>query len=293
MNDASLSDSPILSLYYRGVLSSCNYACSYCPFAKKKDNARTLDLDAKQLKQFVNWVGSQRRKVQILFTPWGEALVRKHYRVAVSDLALLPGVQHVAVQTNLSGSLSWLSEIPAIGRKKIGLWCTYHPTEVSLERFSKRCHELSSIGVAHSVGMVAHHAHLPEVKRLRAAIPISTKMWLNALSGTEARTYSGEELELCRSIDPFFDFSANPRPSKGQPCRAGSESLSIDEFGDIRRCHFLPQILGNIVHPRLEDVLREEPCTRRVCDCFIGYSQRRDFPIFNLFGEGLMARMSP
>jgi MoaA/NifB/PqqE/SkfB family radical SAM enzyme len=141
--------------------------------------------------------------------------------------------------------------------------------------------------------MVAHHAHLPEVKRLRNAIPISTKMWLNALSGKEARTYSSEELELCRSIDPFFDFSASPRPSKGQPCRSGSESLSIDEFGDIRRCHFLPKILGNIAHHLLEDVLREEPCTRRVCDCFIGYSQRRDLPIFDLFGEGLMARMAP
>ena len=29
-----------LSILYRGPLSSCNYACGYCPFAKRRASGR-------------------------------------------------------------------------------------------------------------------------------------------------------------------------------------------------------------------------------------------------------------
>ena len=36
-----------LSILYRGTLSSCNYDCPYCPFAKRKDSRATLATDAR------------------------------------------------------------------------------------------------------------------------------------------------------------------------------------------------------------------------------------------------------
>ncbi|MFM8331192.1 MAG: hypothetical protein ACKN9T_05845, partial [Candidatus Methylumidiphilus sp.] len=100
-------DAAPLSLLYRGRLSSCNYACAYCPFAKHQDSRATLARDAADLARFVAWVAEQNRPLRLLFTPYGEALVRRHYRDALLRLAALPQVLQAAVQTNLSAPLSW------------------------------------------------------------------------------------------------------------------------------------------------------------------------------------------
>ena len=39
-----MSDSPgLLSILYRGPLSSCNYGCEYCPFAKREESRAELE----------------------------------------------------------------------------------------------------------------------------------------------------------------------------------------------------------------------------------------------------------
>ena len=68
---------PRWNILYRGPLSSCNYACGYCPFAKRRDTRAALARDAADLARFVDWVRGQRRALRVLFTPWGEALVRR------------------------------------------------------------------------------------------------------------------------------------------------------------------------------------------------------------------------
>ena len=72
-----------LSILYRGPLSSCNYACGYCPFAKRTETRRRAGP-----RPGVPGRGSSSGSaavtadtIGVLFTPWGEALVR----------ALVPG----------------------------------------------------------------------------------------------------------------------------------------------------------------------------------------------------------
>ena len=48
-----------LTLYYRGPLSSCNYDCHYCPFAKTTASQEELSDDQQKLERFVNWLDSQ------------------------------------------------------------------------------------------------------------------------------------------------------------------------------------------------------------------------------------------
>ena len=55
-----------LSLLYRGTLSSCNYACDYCPFAKKQDSRAVLARDAREVGRFTSWVSTQSRPVSVL-----------------------------------------------------------------------------------------------------------------------------------------------------------------------------------------------------------------------------------
>ncbi len=91
-----------INILYRGPLESCNYDCKYCPFAKKKNTREELRYDAACLEKFVAWVTQQNRDISILFTPWGEALIRRYYQTALVQLSRLVNVKKVAIQTNLS-----------------------------------------------------------------------------------------------------------------------------------------------------------------------------------------------
>lgn len=281
----------VLSLLYRGTLASCNYACGYCPFAKKRDSRAALARDGREVVRFTQWVARQVRPVSVLFTPWGEALVRRHYRTAMQALAAMPHVRQVALQTNLSGPLSWLDDMA--GREKVGLWCTYHPDQSTLARFLARCARLDAMGVRYSVGVVALQEHLDAIRALRAALPAHVYLWLNAYDRRGPGYYAPGELVELDAIDPWFALSRRPFPSRGKPCLAGEASLSVDGDGELARCHFVPERLGNLYVDELEDMLQERPCPRYKCDCYIGYAQRKDLPFQTVFGEGVLARIAP
>lgn len=284
----ALAPQPVLSLLYRGTLESCNYDCGYCPFAKRIDSPARLARDADEVARFADWVGRQRRPMSVLFTPWGEALVRRHYRDAMTALSQMPHVRKVALQTNLSGPLGWLAHTCT---GKVGLWCTYHPDQTTLARFLERCARLEGLGVEFSVGVVAMREHFDAIRALRAALPAQRYIWLNAYDRRGPGYYLPEDLAWLDAIDPWFAFNRKPAPSRGKACRAGSEVLSVDGDGELRRCHFLPERIGNLYADGLEAVLQEQACPRWKCDCFIGYAHRRDLPFHDAFGDGVLARI--
>lgn len=278
----------MLTLLYRGSLESCNYTCGYCPFAKRRDTRATLARDAAEVGRFVDWAVAQTRPLRVLFTPWGEAIVRRHYREAMLALAALPHVSQVALQTNLSGPLGWLADAPA---GKLSLWCTYHPDQTTLARFVDRTRRLDAMGVRHSVGVVARREHFDAIHALRAALPAGRTVWLNAYDRRGPGYYTAEDLDWMSAMDPWFPLQQAPPPSRGAACRAGSEVLSVDGDGELQRCHFIPQRLGNLYTDALDEVLKERRCSRLRCDCFIGYAHRRDLPLHEQFGDGLLARI--
>ena len=282
-----------LSLLYRGTLSSCNYACAYCPFAKRRDSRAVLARDAAEVERFTDWVPGQRRAISVLFTPWGEALVRRHYRAAMQALAEMPNVRQVALQTNLSGPLGWLGGMDAASRAKIGLWCTYHPSQTTIARFLERCARLDALGVRYSVGVVAMHEHYDAIRALRAALPAHVYLWLNAYDRRGPGYYAAEDLVWLDGVDPWVGQSRRPAQSRGKGCLAGETALSVDGDGTLTRCHFLPERLGNLYDDDLADLLQERSCPRFKCDCYIGYAQRKDLPFQKVFGDGVLARIAP
>ena len=156
------------SILYRGPLSSCNYSCSYCPFAKTKNTRAELADDAARLMRFVDWVKTRPEQIGILFTPWGEGLIRKAYQQAMTTLSHLPQVRRVSIQTNLSGSLNWMQ---AVDKEAFALWTTFHPSQIALEDFVARCWQLEDMGIRYSVGFVALQEDLPYLQQLRQALP--------------------------------------------------------------------------------------------------------------------------
>ncbi|GAB3115369.1 hypothetical protein GCM10027160_22610 [Streptomyces calidiresistens] len=277
---------PELTILYRGPLASCDYDCPYCPFAKRRDTPDTLRADRQALERFVSWVaGRTGDRLSVLFTPWGEGLVRSWYRRAIVELSRLPQVRRVAIQTNLGGRTGWLREAD---RARTALWCTYHPGQTDHARFLRRCRELDALGVRHSVGVVGLPEHLVAARRLRGDLPPEVYLWVNAAEGRE---YSDAEAALWSAIDPYFGWSRFPHPSAGAPCRTGETVISVSGDGTVRRCHFVDTPLGNLYDGSFAAALRPRGCPRAQCDCHIGYVHLRTLPLYGLFAGGVPERI--
>lgn len=277
-----------LSILYRGPLSSCNYGCDYCPFAKHMETAAEHASDSQALARFVSWVKQRPQdRISVFFTPWGEALVRKRYQDAIVTLTNLPNVAKVAIQTNLSSRLDWTERCD---KSKLGLWATYHPTQVSRERFLAKCSELEQRQVRFSVGIVGMKEHADEIAAMRQELPSHIYLWINAYK-RQPDYYSAEEIRAFTSVDPLFPINNQYHPSQGRPCRTGESVISVDGDGTIKRCHFIKTQLGNIYDPNFETVLQPRACTNATCGCHIGYVHMNDLKLYEVFGEGVLERI--
>jgi MoaA/NifB/PqqE/SkfB family radical SAM enzyme len=269
-----------LSILYRGPLSSCNYSCPYCPFAKKKDSRKTLATDADQLSRFVRFVRQQKDiRFKLFFTPWGEALIRTHYQQALTELSQLEHVEKVAIQTNLSCSLTWLE---AADKRKIALWTTYHPGQVDRETFLAKCRKLDAMGIAYSVGIVGFKETLAEIEAVRSLLPKERYLWINALKKKEDY-YTAEERDRLIAIDPQVTYNLVHHPSQGKACRTGHTVISVDGEGTIYRCHFIRERLGNIYDANFRELLQPRTCTNSSCGCHIGYVHLEHLPLYDLY----------
>lgn len=275
-----------LSVLYRGPLASCNYDCPYCPFAKRHDPPELLREDRAALERFTGWVaGTTDIRLSILFTPWGEGLTRSWYRDAIVTLSHLPHVDRVAIQTNLAARVDWLA---GADLGSAALWTTYHPGQVTRERFLARCDTLLRMGARFSVGVVGFPAHLTEARELRDALPPSVYLWVNAAEG---KLYTPEEEAEWTALDPLFGYSVRPHVSLDLPCHAGETAISVDGDGTVRRCHFIKQKIGSLYDDSWRSALRPRPCANSICDCHIGYVHLKPLGLRDVFADGLLERI--
>jgi MoaA/NifB/PqqE/SkfB family radical SAM enzyme len=277
-----------LTLLYRGDLSSCNYACHYCPFAKRQDTREQLAKDNADLQRFVTWVGQQHRDIAILFTPWGEALIRGYYREAITQLSHMPQVKKVAIQTNFSCSTTWLKHCDL---EKTAFWITYHPHEIELERFIATCQQLDQYQVRYSVGVVGLKAHFSLIQQLRQKLATHIYLWVNAYK-RETHYYTPSDIQQLLAIDPHFENNNSYHQSLHSVCTTGESVISVNGAGDITRCHFIKQKLGNIYQQSFTDYLRPRTCSNTSCGCHIGYIHLEKLQLYPLYGEGLLERIA-
>jgi MoaA/NifB/PqqE/SkfB family radical SAM enzyme len=277
-----------LAILYRGPLGSCNYACSYCPFAKHAESAAELAADRRALERFVDWVAAHAGyEIGVLFTPWGEALIRRWYQEALVRLTGLVHVRRAAIQTNLSCPLGW---IEACDKGRLALWTTFHPTEVDRARFVAKCWELDRRGVRFSVGAVGLKEHAEQIEALRRELPPHVYLWVNAYKD-RPDYYLEDDLRRFEAIDPLFRVNTVRHPSRGKSCRAGRSVISVDGDGTVRRCHFIKTPLGNLYEPGFEDLLVDRPCTNATCGCHIGYVHLDELGLYRVFGGGVLERI--
>ncbi len=277
-----------LKIHYRGHLSDCNYSCPYCPFALSRNTPEEQARDARDLARFVAWVqANPARQLEILITPYGEALARSWYREAVRELSHLPQVERIAVQTNLSCPVQWLE---SCNRQRLALWLSYHPDQVTAAKFLGKCQALGAMEIRYSVGVVGLREHFAAIAALRAQLPPEVYLWVNAYKD-QPHYYRPTEIAWLTGIDPLFPDNLRDYPSLGQPCRTGSEAILVDGDGRISRCHFIKDELGRLFEDDLDSLLQPRPCTRALCDCHIGYVHMNQLPFYERYGPGLLERI--
>jgi len=276
------------SIIYRGPLSSCNYDCSYCPFGKTKNTKAELADDAQKLSRFVDWVQQQTEQIGILITPWGEGLIRSYYQKAMTTLSHFPNIERISIQTNLSCGLTWMEKV---NRDSFALWTTFHPTQSSLEVFVEKCRTLDKMGIRYSVGMVGLKEDLALIEEMRTQLSPKTYFWVNAYKRVD-NYYSKEELVRLQAIDPLFVYNNRRHPSMGKPCRAGSSSFTVDGDGNMRSCHFISNVIGNIFEPNFEQALEPKNCINDTCGCHIGYVNLVELKLAEKFGNSFLERIA-
>jgi MoaA/NifB/PqqE/SkfB family radical SAM enzyme len=277
-----------LTILYRGPLSDCNYACPYCPMPKRRETADERAADQLALERFCDWAEERTDiRLAIFFTPRGEALKRSSYQEALRRLSCLPHVTKTAIQTNLSCSLQWVQHCDP---QKLALWCSYHPEQVSHEKFLAQCQQLDLHHIRYSVGVVGIREQYDAAARLRRALNENVYLWVNAYK-EEPGYYSHDESLRWQTIDPMFQTNTHPHSSLNQLCRCGHSVISVDGDGEIRPCHFIDRSLGNIYDPNFEQALGPHHCTNRTCGCHIGYVHLRRLGLYDVYGDGVLERI--
>jgi MoaA/NifB/PqqE/SkfB family radical SAM enzyme len=275
-------------ILYRGPLSSCNYACGYCPFAKKAETHAELENDRQALARFLNWVVGQREhRFGVFFTPWGEALIRRWYQEALVVLTQLNHVDRAVIQTNLSCRLNWIRNCRL---DRLALWTTFHPGEVDRAAFVAKVRHLHDLGVRLSVGVVGLRDHLEAIGHLRKELPGEIYLWVNAYKRILGY-YTEEEVQQLTEIDPLFPINNARHPSLGHGCGAGQTSFTVDGSGNMRRCHFVGEVIGNIYAPTWESTLRPRTCPNTTCSCHIGYVHLHHLQQDLIYGDNLLERI--
>lgn len=277
-----------LSVLYRGPLTSCNYGCTYCPFAKRIESDAQLEKDKQSIQRFVDWISKETsHRWSILFTPWGEALVRRWYRDAITSLTHCEHVDLVAAQTNLSCGLEWLQECHV---SKLGFWSTYHPSEVDRARFLDKVRQVRDYGARLSVGMVGIPTAFPEIAAMREALPSDVVLWLNPQQ-PRSRRYRANDIDFMQSIDPSFALTSKTQRTIGRACLTGETSITVDGDGKIRRCHFVDEVIGNIHDANWSTALQTRPCPNRSCHCYLGLAHFEPLQLSKHFGDNLLLRI--
>lgn len=273
---------------YRGPLSSCNYGCGYCPFAKRAETHAQLEGDRRALAHFLSWIVRQDHcRFGVLFTPWGEALIRHWYQKALIALTHEAHIDRAAIQTNLSCGLHWVHEC---NLERLALWTTFHPTETPRDRFVRKVRQLREWGVRLSVGVVGLAEHFQEIERLRADIPADVYLWINAYKRMPSY-YSAAQAKRLTAVDPYFPVNLRSHDSFGKPCGAGESSFTVDGGGTMRRCHFVGAPIGSIHAPDWETCLRPRNCPNVSCGCHIGYVHMKHLQQDAIYGANLLERI--
>ncbi|HDT0228259.1 TPA: radical SAM protein [Escherichia coli] len=269
----------IQTLIYRGEIKSCNYRCGYCPFHKQDRNDKQQDEAA--LWRMVEHLPALGSPLNVLITPYGEALRYRYYMAAMAKISRYSHVQAVGIQTNASFNLSSLIATMQDNQgdlAKLRLWCSFHPSQVSKDVFLKQILAIKDAGITCSVGAVASVNNYDTFQWLRAHLPADIYFWLNA-NERDKRPTSDERNSQFQMLDPLYHLETSLWPANVEFCIGGKKSVFMNADGDLFACNISKIKIGNLYQQQLSS----PACMARQCHCYLAYHLRQDIPALSQF----------
>lgn len=265
-------ENKIKHIYYRGYLDFCNYNCFYCPFSKNKANQTSLDKDKMSLEKFYSTILSEKPET-VFILPYGEGLIHNHYLNFIAKLSKLDFIKQIGIQTNASFKTENLLDIfneNSGNLKKLNLWCSFHPSEVSISDFINKINQLKNYNINLTVGVVGNPGNIEIIRQLRELLPKSIYLWINSMDGMK-RSYSNFEKDFFLSIDPYFNLELNKPSSNMDKCLGGKERIFVEASGKKLPCNISKSA---------------SLCKAKFCSCFLSYSNRVDLELLGRFEFG-------
>jgi hypothetical protein len=172
----------------------------------------------------------------------------------------------------------------------LALWTTFHPTEVPIDLFLARCQILDLHNVKYSVGIVGLKEHQHQAQLLRQKLDPDVYLWVNAYK-RQLDYYTPADLDLFTQIDRLFPINNQVYDTLCKPCRTGHKAITVDGEGTMRRCHFIPESIGNIYDSNFAESLFPRTCQNQVCRCHIGYVHLDELNLDKVYGDGILERI--
>lgn len=261
-------------IQYRGVLNDCNYSCAYCPFSKRFHLQKIEDRDRECLERLLDRLKEEKKSFTFQIVPYGEALIHPYYWEFLAKLSRLPQAMAVGGQTNASFPIRKMLAIyqeHGGNINKLRLWCTFHPTMVSVGNFICQIKKLTEYGIALCTGAVADPSQKEAIFRLYSMLPQDIYFWLNQMDGRK-KAYTPEDRTFFEEIDPFF-FMEEAHISTANCGCCTTENIFIEASGDYFSCNINRIRLGNLYE---NDTSLQKKCSRKECSCFLAYQNRMD-----------------
>lgn len=282
----------IRRIYYRGKLASCNYACSYCPFGRKSHSPVFLEEDKQAWQRFITAIGHWKGEpLQLFIIPYGEALIHEYYREGIHRLAMLPQVMGVSCQTNLFfPAEQWLDELSSspAAVNKIKVWASFHPEMTTVNKFVRQLHSLYHAGMQVCAGAVGNPSAKPLLSELRDKLTPDIYLFINAMQGLKT-PLSEEDIQFFSLLDNLFEYDRKNAPAQWDACAGGRSSCFVDWKGDIYACPRSRVRIGNFYGSEELDISLS--CKRKVCDCYIAFSNLNHHPLHRMMGNGTFWRI--
>ena len=275
-------------IQYRGSLKSCNYGCSYCPFAKRPSSPSELLKDREDWMRFVGHLETQVEPYgAVMVVPYGEALIHDYYWEGLARLSRMGTMEAVGAQTNLSFDIERQLTIfkENGGRKeKLRVWATFHPEMTTVPLFAEQCRKLLSAGIRVCAGAVGVPENLETLRRLKETLPGGCCLWINRMDGLNRR-YTEEEQQAFLRIDPWFYRELHVKKAMPEQCPG---RLFVESDGRMRRCTISAPPEGNWYDTGGTETL---PCRKKACTCYLAYGGRMDCEERTAFGRWPLFRI--
>jgi MoaA/NifB/PqqE/SkfB family radical SAM enzyme len=252
-----------VELFLYADYSICNYHCPYCYVGWAPDDRKNWD-GRDLFPRLVYRLSQLRHRIRFSMENLGEWFTSKELIDATTFLLQRDNVASVSITTNASLVPRMLAFLDQVDVRKVAFTCTYHATEVSMEKFLEAVRTLKEQGafvVITTVCFPQNLEHCQELKREAQALGIhfrfnlEEKLWREAANVTEEQRRAVYEL-----LEEHRKWEAQRRgcllglsDTLGEPCTAGQGYLWLNSYGDIFICSSALTMSASVVNNR-EDV---------------------------------------